>query len=231
MKTILITGSSKGIGLALAQHYLEAGWQVAGIARGEPGIDHKYYKHFHADISKEVEVVAAVKGVKRAFGHVDALLNNAALAGMNHLISMPAENFFNIMNTNSGGTFLLMREVGKQMIRQNNGRIVNFTSVSVPLCLETQTAYAASKAAVESMTRIAARELAPFHITVNAIGSTPMDIGLARGIREEWQQNVLNMQAIPRKAEIADLIHSIDYFIAENAQMVTGQIIFLGGVW
>lgn len=230
MQTIIITGTTKGIGLGLANYYLEKGYKVAGLARSESKIAHEHYIHLVCDIAVEEQVVAAIKQVKNACGSIDVLINNAALANMNSLISTPFAAFEQVYKVNAGGTFLLMREAAKQMIRQQNGRIINFTSISKPLNLETQSSYAASKAAVESLTKIAARELASFGITVNAIGPTPIDTDLIKGIPEEWMQNVLNMQAIKRKGTMEDIYNLCDFFINERSSFITGQILYLGGV-
>ena len=230
MQTIIISGTTKGIGLGLANYYLAKGYKVAGLARGESKISHEHYIHLVCDISIEEQVIAAIKQVKNTCGSIDILVNNAALANMNSLISTPFSAFEQVYKVNAGGTFLLMREAAKQMIRQQNGRIINFTSISKPLNLETQSSYAASKAAVESLTKIAARELASFNITVNAIGPTPIDTDLIKGIPEEWMQNVLNMQAIKRKGTMDDIYNLCDFFISERSSFVTGQVVYLGGV-
>lgn len=230
MHTIIISGTTKGIGLALANYYLDKGYKVAGLARGESQISNENYIHVVCDIAIEEQVITAIKQVKNSCGSIDILINNAALANMNSLISTPLASFEQVYKVNAGGTFLLMREAAKQMIRQQNGRIINFTSISKPLNLETQSSYAASKAAVESLTKIAARELASFNITVNAIGPTPIDTDLIKGIPEEWMQNVLNMQAIKRKGTMDDIYNLCDFFISERSSFVTGQVVYLGGV-
>lgn len=230
MKTIIISGTTKGIGKGLAQYYLSLGYQVAGLARGESQIQNEHYIHCVCDIAIEEEVINSVKEIKNTLGTIDVLMNNAALANMNSLITSPLSVLEQTYRVNVGGTFLLMREAAKQMIRQQSGRIINFTSISKPLSLETQSSYSASKAAVESLTKIAAKELAAFNITVNAIGPTPIDTDLIKGIPDTWMQNVLNMQAIKRKGTLEDIYNLSDFFISEKSSFVTGQVIYLGGV-
>ena len=178
MKTIVITGTRKGIGKETAEHYLAEGWQVIGCSRGEGSIEHDHYQHFALDVSDEGAVIAMARTIKASHGKVDALLNNAGIASMTHALLTPAYTVNRILQTNVVGTFLFCREMAKLMRRAENGRIINFTTVAHPLNLEGEAIYAASKAAVESLTRILARELAELKITVNAIGPTPIETAL-----------------------------------------------------
>ncbi|MDP4778366.1 MAG: SDR family oxidoreductase [Opitutales bacterium] len=230
MKTIVITGTRKGIGQALAQHYLNEGWNVAGCSRGDASIQHEHYTHFSLDVSDEEAVVAMARTLKKQFGQVDALLNNAGIASMNHALLTPASTVNRILQTNVVGTFLFCREMAKLMRSTKAGRIINFTTVAHPLNLEGEAIYAASKAAVESLTRILARELAELQITVNAIGPTPIETDLIRGVPADKMEALLQRQAIRRMGEVKDVINAVDFFIRPESDFITGQVIYLGGV-
>ncbi|MGJ8648822.1 MAG: SDR family NAD(P)-dependent oxidoreductase [Opitutaceae bacterium] len=230
MKTIVITGTRKGIGQALAQHYLNDGWNVAGCSRGDASIQHEHYTHFSLDVSDEEAVIAMARALKKQFGQVDALLNNAGIASMNHALLTPASTVNRILQTNVVGTFLFCREMGKLMRSTKAGRIINFTTVAHPLNLEGEAIYAASKAAVESLTRILARELAELQITVNAIGPTPIETDLIRGVPSDKMEALLQRQAIRRMGEVKDVINAVDFFIRPESDFITGQVIYLGGV-
>jgi 3-oxoacyl-[acyl-carrier protein] reductase len=149
---------------------------------------------------------------------------------MNHslLTSIAAVN--QIMETNFTGTFLFCREAARLMQIHRYGRIVNFASVVVPLKLEGEAIYAASKAAVISLTQILAREFAEFGITVNAIGPAPIRTDLIRGVSPEKLDALIARQAIKRYGELRDVIQVIDFFVHPASDFVTGQVIFLGGV-
>lgn len=230
MKTIVITGTRKGIGKEMADHYLAEGWQVVGCSRGEGSIEHDHYQHFVLDVSDEDAVIAMARTIKVSHGKVNALLNNAGIASMNHALLTPASTVNHILQTNVVGTFLFCREMSKLMRRTKNGRIINFTTVAHPLNLEGEAIYAASKAAVESLTRILARELAELRITVNAIGPTPIETDLIRGVPQEKMDALLARQALGRMGEVRDVINAVDFYLREESDFITGQVLYLGGI-
>jgi 3-oxoacyl-[acyl-carrier protein] reductase len=230
MKTIVITGTRKGIGKELAEYYLGRDWQVVGCSRGESAIDHSNYDHFALNVSDEDAVVKMARAIKGKYGGVEALINNAGIASMNHAVLTPASTVNQILQTNVVGTFLFCREMAKLMRRAKNGRIVNFTTVAHPLNLEGESVYAASKAAVESLTRILARELSEFGITVNAVGPTPIETDLIRGVSQEKMDALIERQALNRMGEMRDVINAVDFFLQEGSDFITGQVLYLGGV-
>jgi 3-oxoacyl-[acyl-carrier protein] reductase len=110
------------------------------------------------------------------------------------------------------------------------GRIVNVSTVAVPLRLEGEAIYAASKAAVETMTRILARELAPLGITCNAVGPTPIETDLIRNVPREKIDRLIASQAIHRLGQPRDVANVVDFFLRPESDFVTGQVVYLGGV-
>jgi len=230
MKTIVITGTRKGIGKALAEYYLAEGWRVVGCSRGASSIESSNYKHFTLDVSDEQAVVSMAQALKSEKIEVNALLNNAGIASMNHALLTPADTVNRILQTNVLGTFLFCREMAKLMRHSKSGRIVNFTTIAHPLNLEGEAIYAASKAAVESLTRILARELVELKITVNAVGPTPIETDLIRGVPAEKMTALLDRQALKRMGEVKDVINAVDFYLRDESDFITGQVLYLGGV-
>lgn len=226
----VITGTRRGIGAALAAHYLDRGHFVAGCSRQPAEWGSDRYEHFTLDVADEPAVLAMFRALRERHGRVDHLINNAGIASMNHALVTPLSSVDRVLATNVAGTFLFCREAAKQMQKRRFGRIVNFTTVAVPLKLEGEAVYAASKSAVEALTAVLAREFGPFGITVNAVGPGPVDTDLIRGVPTETIDRLLARQAIPRRTTAADIANVIDFFLAEASGMVTGQTLYLGGV-
>ncbi len=180
--------------------------------------------------SNEPAVVAMVRAVVRQHGRIDALLNNAGIASMNHALLSPGRTAQSIFATNFHGTFLFCREAAKSMVRAGTGRIVNFTTVATPLRLEGESLYAASKAAVESFTQILAREIGAAGVTVNALGPTPMLTDLTKNVPKAKMDMLLGRQAIRRYAELVDVINAVEFFLSPASGFITGQVLYLGGV-
>jgi 3-oxoacyl-[acyl-carrier protein] reductase len=229
-EVMLITGTRKGIGKYLAEHYLKKGLTVVGCSRGEGSIEHKNYIHHELDITDEKAVVKMVRGVKKRFGKIDVLINNAGIASMNHILITPLKTIKEITSTNYYGTFLFLREVSKVMLKKKYGRIINFTSIATPLKWDGEAAYAASKAAVENLTQIAAREVAEYGITINALGPAPVQTDMINHVPQEKMDALIQRQAIGRLGKMEDISHLCDFLIDEQSDFITGQIIYLGGV-
>ena len=181
MNTALITGTSQGLGRALAERLLADGWIVHGFARGAQTLSHERFRAHAVDVTDENAVRAAVATVAEV-GRIDLLVNNAGAASMNALLLTPGETAERLMRVNYLGTFHCLQAVGKVMVRQRAGRIINLTTVAVPLSLEGEAAYVASKAAVEALTKVAAKELASQGVSVIAAGFGPVDTALIRAV-------------------------------------------------
>jgi 3-oxoacyl-[acyl-carrier protein] reductase len=227
---VLITGSRKGIGRALTEHYLERGFHVIGCSRGESDLEDAHYNHFCADVSDEKAMKSVFFDVRKQCGRLDVLINNAGIASMNHSLLTPAKTVETTLQTNVLGSFVCCREAAKIMRKRGAGRMVNLGTVATPLKLEGEAAYAASKAAVISLTQILAREFAEFGITVNAVGPGPIKTDLVRGVPDESLQRLIERQAIQRFGEMRDVCNVIDFFIQPESDFITGQVIYLGGV-
>lgn len=228
---ILITGSSKGIGRYLVEHYCsKKNYFVFGFSRSNSDFQHEMYDHVIGDVTIEKDVKSLVKHIKKSKGHIDVLLNNAGIAYMNHAILSPLDSVNNTFNTNFLGTFLLSRESFKLLKKSRAGRIINFSSIAVPLNLPGNLIYSASKSAVETLTRILAKEIEEFKITVNAIGPGPVKTRLTRSINKEKMDKLIDSQTIKVYTTFDDIINLIDFLSNPLSKCITGQVIYLGGV-
>lgn len=226
MPTALITGTSRGLGLALAERLLADGWTVHGFARGAQTLVHERFRAHAVDVTDEAAVRAAVAAVAEA-GPIDLLVNNAGAASMNALLLTPGETAERLMRVNYLGAFHCLQAAGKVMVRQRAGRIVNLTTVAVPLSLEGEAAYVASKAAVEALTRVAAKELARSGVTVSAVGFGPIDTALTRAVpreRLEALNHRLDLAASPTPEEAAA------FLLEHMRSAASGQVAYFGDV-
>lgn len=227
---LLITGTRKGIGLSLARYYVEQGYHVVGCSRHPSGFQAAEYEHHLLDVRDEEAVLHLFSRLRTKLGGLTALINNAGIAAMNHLLLTPMSSVREILETNVGATFLFCREAVKLLRVAPHARIVNISSIAVPLRLEGEAIYAASKSAVEMLTRVLANELAPMGITCNAVGPTPVKTDLICNVGSDKISHLLSRQAIARHTKVQDIANVVDFFFRPQSDFVTGQVIYLGGV-
>jgi 3-oxoacyl-[acyl-carrier protein] reductase len=226
----LVTGARKGIGRYLAEHLAGAGMAVVGCGRKPAEWNHERVDFVAADVAREADVKALMSHIQRTYGRLDVTVNNAGVASMNHSLLTPLSTVERILATNVTGTFLVARESAKLMQRRKFGRIVNLTTVAVPLHLEGEAVYAASKSAVETLTKVLAHELGPLGITCNAVGPSPIATDLIRNVPADKIDQITQRLAIKRLGRYEDVSNVIDFFIRPASEYITGQVIYLGGV-
>ena len=226
---VLISGSRRGIGAGLASYFLERGDAVIGCSRRPSELSHERHTHFEVDVADEPAVKRMFGEIRAVHGHLDLLINNAGVASMNHALLTPIASARLVFETNVIGTFLMCREAAKLMRRTGDGRIVNFSTVAVPLRLEGEALYASSKAAVEMLTRVLAKEFSKFGITVNAVGPSPIRTDLVKGVPEDTMDSIIRRQHIQEWASVEDVANVAEFFARPESRFVTGQVIYLGG--
>lgn len=228
MPLALLTGTSHGLGRALAERLLADGWIVHGFARAAQTLAHERFQAHAVDVADEAAVRAAVAAVAAA-GRIDLLVNNAGAASMNALLLTPGSVAESLMRVNYLGTFHCLQAVGKVMVRQRAGRIVNVTTVAVPLALEGEAAYVASKAAVEALTKVAAKEFAPQGVIVSAVGFGPIDTRLTRAVPPAALARINAAIGRPQGTSLAE---AVDFILARihAIEPKSGAVEYLGEV-
>lgn len=227
---IVITGARKGIGRFLAEKFLSEGHHVYGCSRGEGGAEHQNYFHSCVDVTKESEVKRFSSEVRKKTAFIDAVINNAGIASMNHFLLTPGTTAESIMDLNYMGAYHCSRAFINLLKKSEHARIVNLSTVAVPLNLEGEIAYVASKSALEAFSRVLSKELAPFRITVNCVGPTPVKTDLIAKVPQNKLDELLSMQAIKRFGEFGDVANVIDFYLRPESDFITGQVVYLGGV-
>ncbi len=229
-RVVIVTGPRKGLGKAIAGHFLAEGARVVGLSRGAPTWEHDHYLHLQADVGADAAVRAAFTRIARTFGAVHILVNNAAVLTSMHALLMPAERAEEMVRTNLLGTLFASREAAKLMRASRWGRIINVGSMAVPLEPIGDSAYAATKAGAITLAAVLAKELAGYGITCNTLGITAYPSDMLDQLPREKVEAIIAKLPIPRFATDADVFNVIDFFASEASDCITAQTVFLGGV-
>jgi 3-oxoacyl-[acyl-carrier protein] reductase len=228
-RVALVTGARKGIGRALAEHLLGQGYRVVGCSRSPCEWSAEGFEHREVDVSDEKQVPGLIRYIGQAHGRLDVVLNNAGVATMNHVLLTPASSLDKMLRINVTGTFLVSREAIKLMRKQKTGRIVNFSSAAVAVRLAGEAAYVASKAAVEALTQVMAKEVAELGITVNVVAPGPTATDMIRGVPKSVIAETVRAFATRRLTTMEDILNAVDFFLRSESGAVTGEILDLGG--
>ncbi|MBO0962308.1 glucose 1-dehydrogenase [Neobacillus sp. MM2021_6] len=239
-KVALVTGGSKGIGFSMAQALGHYGAKLVissrGVEEGERAVSLLKEEDIEAvyipcDVTKKDQVERLVSQIVDQFGSLDILVNNAGMNIRKLLIDVEESDWDQVLTVNLKGLFLVGQACAKQMIKQKYGKIINISSILGSIGMPFQTSYAASKGGINQVTKVWAEELAPYNITVNAIGpgyiKTPMTKDwLSDPVRAE---KITNASMIKRIGETSDLVGPVVFFASDTSAYVTGQILNVDG--
>lgn len=240
----LVTGAGSGIGAGIAGELAARGHRVAVLDRAPESAAEIADQIRHnggeaiavcADVSDPDAVTRAVDEVAAALGPVGILVNNAGFAKDNPVLDMPLADWDAVVNTHLRGSFLMLKATAPAMREAGWGRIVNISSISA-LVDDDRANYVAAKAGLEGLTRAAALDLAPFGITVNAVGpgvvQTAMtEVSAARAGRTLEEHLRVQARSIPRGriGTPHDIARAVLFFTADDADFVTGQVLYVSG--
>jgi len=230
-KIIFITGTSRGIGRYLAEFFCAGDYFVIGCSkRNENIFSSKNYRHLIINLDKQNEILEAFLLIKKEYGHIDILINNAAInPKINSLIFYDLENINNLINVNLIAPILCMREASKLMIKNKWGRIINIGSMATRHEVQGEGLYTASKAGLHALTRVGSKELSIFNITCNTVAPSAVDTNLIKKIDRIKLNEVIQRNAIQQFDELSDIANIVNFLIGDSAKSITGQIIFSGG--
>lgn len=239
MNTVLITGSSRGIGAAIARRLAEKYKIVINYNKSkEPALAlleelrqiNPNVIAVKADLSKEAEVDYLFKTAEANFGHVDILVNNAGRSYLGLIQDMDFEKWQEIINTNLNSVFLATKRALEPMISQKSGVIINISSIWGKEGAALEAAYSASKGAINSFTKALSKELAPSNIRVNAIAP---GVVLTDMMKEDFSKRELDLIrediGLGRFADPKEIADLIAYLVSDEASYITGSIIDING--
>ena len=238
MKTVVVTGASRGIGRAIACEFAKQGDNVVICYNNSKSKAEELAKELgqyarvmaiKVDVSKECEVVAMVEETLKTYGNIDVLVNCAGIAQIKMLIDSTQEDFKRILDTNLLGVLNTCKHVSKVMLRNQKGRIINISSIWGSVGGSCESVYSASKGAINAFTKALSKELGPNGITVNAVApgfiDTDMNCDVSDEIREEIRQNT----SLQRLGRVDDVAKIVLFLSSEDASFITGQIVGVDG--
>jgi gluconate 5-dehydrogenase len=242
-KAAIITGGSKGLGLAMAAGLASAGASVMLVNRNkEEGVraaeelSRDYGTKaisFSADVSNKEDTEAMCKAALNEFGRIDILINSAGINIRGPIDEVTPEDFAKVMHVNVTGTWLCCRAVTPSMKKNGSGKIINLASTLGLVGLANRTPYTSSKGAVVQMTRALALELAPFNINVNAICPGPflteMNVPIADS--EEVKKSIIGATALGRWAKLQEIQGAAIFLASEAASYMVGSMLTVDGGW
>jgi 3-oxoacyl-[acyl-carrier protein] reductase len=231
-RSVLVTGGNRGIGLAIARAFAEAGDDVAVTFRtGEPPkeLADLGCLAVRCDITDPEQVERAYKEVEEKQGPVEVLVANAGVTRDQLLLRMSEEDFATVLDTNLTGTFRVVKRAAKRMLRARTGRIVLISSVVGLLGSAGQANYAASKAGLVGFARSLARELGSRNITCNVIAPGFVDTDMTKALSDEQRANIVEQVPLGRYAQPGEIASSVRFLASEEAAYITGAVIPVDG--
>jgi len=239
-KNALITGSSRGIGKAIALRLARDGATV--IINYLPGMEDAARStvaeieaqggkaiSLMADVTNEEQVAAMFQQIATQCGTLDILVNNAGITRDQLIIRMKTEDFQSVLRVNLEGTFLCSREAAKIMIRQRSGRIISISSVNGVAGSSGQANYAASKAGIIGLTKSLAKELGSRGITVNAVAPGYIQTDMTAVLPDKVKESILGMIPLQQLGKPEDVANLVAFLASEDSRYITGQVIHVDG--
>jgi len=234
MRTLLVTGGSRGIGAACVRAFAQAGWRVAFLYRVSDSdakalVTATGALALKADVSQSDQVDAAVKEALQSLRHIDALINNAGVALSKQVQYTTDEEWRRVMDTNLTGAFYVTRAVLPGMISRGTGAIVNVSSIWGMVGGSMEVAYSASKAGLLGFTKALAQEVGPSGITVNAIAPGATHTDMLDEYDEDALHRIEKQTPLGRLCEPMEIARCALWLCGEDAAMMTGQVISISG--
>ena len=232
MKTVLVTGATRGIGNAIAKEFKKNNFSVIGTATSELGVatlHEQNIKGYVLDLNSKDSINSFWEKLENDDQKISVLINNAGITRDNIVLRMSDEEWSDIMNVHLYGTFQLSKRVLKMMLKEKYGRIINISSASASIGNRGQSNYAAAKAGVEAFTKSLAKEVGKRDITINAVAPGFISTDMTEqndGVNSEYLIKEIPMGRFGEPEEVADLV---SFLCSEQASYITGQTIHING--
>lgn len=234
-RNAIVTGSTRGIGRAIAESLAGAGARVAVVGRDQARAAEaaaaigSTARGFGADVSDPASVVALIEAVEKEFGQVDILVNNAGLTRDNILFRLKDDDWDAVLDANLRGAFIAIRAVARGMIKRRWGRIINIASVVGITGNKGQANYAASKAGLIGLTKSVAKELGSRNVLVNAVAPGFIETDMTAAMTPEARAGLAGQIPLERLGTPQDIAGVVTFLASDQAAYITGQVIVVDG--
>lgn len=234
-KTVVVTGSARGIGRVIAEKFASLGANVVISDLDQQAVDGvaqelgKNAVGFKADVTKQPDIESLFEKVLEKFGKIDVVINNAGITRDTLMIRMDEKDWDMVLDINLKGAFLVTKTVARIMMKQRSGRIVNISSIVGITGNAGQVNYSASKAGLIGLTKSAAKELAPRGITVNAVAPGFIATDMTAALSEEARDAFLGRVLIKRPGTPEDVASAVSFLASDEASYITGQVLSVDG--
>ena len=234
-RTALVTGSTRGIGRAIAEALAGAGARVAVVGRDAGRAQEvasaigRDAAGFACDVTDTASVTALVESVEKAFGQIDILVNNAGLTRDNILFRLKDEDWDLVLDANLRGAFVAIRAASRGMMKRRWGRIINIASVVGIIGNKGQANYAASKAGLIGLTKSVAKELASRNILINAVAPGFIETDMTAAMTPEARATLSGQIPLERLGTTNDVAAMVAFLASDLASYITGQVLVVDG--
>jgi 3-oxoacyl-[acyl-carrier protein] reductase len=233
MRNVIVTGGSRGLGLGIVQRLAETGFRAIAIARNpteafaaaKQEAAEGVMEFVAFDLSLIEEIPALVTRLRREFGPIYGLVNNAALSADGTLALMKIHEIESAFRLNTISPLVLTKYVVRAMMADGGGRIVNISSVVAATGYSGLSVYSATKAALNGFTRSLAREVGQLGVTVNAVAPGFVDTEMTKGLTAEHREQIARRSALKRLVDVSDVANAVEFLMSDRARNITGTVI------